>query len=85
MQYIGVRANTGWLETRIMCLSGATCLPVNSNTILVSSQPVFELTGRHVAQLRHIILVSSQPVFELPGRHVAPLRHIILVRIMCLS
>ena len=26
-QHLGERAKTGWLEIRIMCLSGATCLP----------------------------------------------------------
>ena len=28
-QHLGVRAKTGWLEIRIMCQSGATCLPVD--------------------------------------------------------
>ena len=29
IQYQGVRAKSGWLGIRIMCPSGATCLPVD--------------------------------------------------------
>ena len=30
MQHSGVRAKTGWLKIRIMCPSGAICLPEKS-------------------------------------------------------
>jgi hypothetical protein len=59
-QHLGVRVETGWLEIRIMCLSGATCLPADC----CSSKLAYKNPAKHVGVVYKaniiIIIVSSK-------------------------
>jgi hypothetical protein len=76
------KSNAGWLGIRIMCPSGATCLPADccfsELALLKYNSACWSRTKRNSSSAELYFNSASSLKQQSAGRHVAPLGHIIL-------